>query len=221
MKRALDFIFSALLLVFLSPIFLIIVAAVKISSKGPAFFTQRRIGKNNKEFILYKFRTMKIGTPDVATHLLSNPKQYITRVGKVLRKTSFDELPQLLNILKGNMSIIGPRPALYNQYDLIKLRTKVNVHKLIPGVTGWAQINGRDALTIEKKVEFDEYYLKHKSLVFDIKIFIFTLFKVLRAEGVLEGGQKGILPNRVEEEIEFQKEVAVTSDTYQYAEQKL
>ncbi|MCX7883734.1 MAG: sugar transferase [Caloramator sp.] len=187
MKRFLDILLSLICFILFSPFFIIICIAIKLDSKGSIFFTQRRIGKNNKEFILYKFRTMKVGTPEVATHLLKNPDAYITRVGKILRKTSLDEVPQLLNIIKGEMAIVGPRPALYNQYDLIELRTAKGVHTLLPGVTGWAQINGRDALSIEEKVKYDEYYLQNYSILFDIKILFLTVFKVLRAEGVIEG----------------------------------
>lgn len=190
MKRNFDILTSLLLLVILSPLFLILMITIKLTSKGPVFFTQKRIGKDNKDFLLYKFRTMKIDTPNVATHLLDNPEQYITTVGKFLRKSSFDELPQLINILKGDMTYVGPRPALYNQYDLKRMRTKVGVHKLLPGVTGWAQINGRDAIAIENKVKYDEEYLLNRSIKFNIKIIFLTVFRVLRADGFVEGGVK-------------------------------
>jgi Sugar transferases involved in lipopolysaccharide synthesis len=190
MKRFFDALFSFVFLIILSPLFLIISIAIKLTSKGPIYFKQRRIGKDNREFILYKFRTMKIGTPDVATELLKDSKKYITKVGKFLRQSSLDELPQLLNILIGDMSFIGPRPALYNQYDLTEARTKVGVHKLRPGLSGWAQVNGRDMLTVEQKVNYDVYYLKHISVLFDIKIVFRTILKVLRADGVIEGGIK-------------------------------
>ncbi len=163
---------------------LAIAILVKVTSKGPVLYWSDRIGTDNKIFKMPKFRTMKINTPAVATHLLSNPKQYLTRVGKFLRRSSLDELPQLLSILKGDMSFVGPRPALFNQDDLIQLRTKKGIHKLTPGLTGWAQINGRDELPIPVKVEFDEYYMKHRSFLFDLKILWLTLLKVLRKEGI-------------------------------------
>lgn len=189
MKRLCDIVISLIMIIILSPLLLIIILVIKFDSKGPQLFTQRRIGRNNKEFILYKFRTMRTDTPNVATHLLKNPETYITTFGKFLRKSSFDELPQFLNILKGDMTFIGPRPALYNQYDLIGLRTKCGVHNLKPGVTGWAQVNGRDSLEISEKVNFDFYYLKNQSLALDIKIIFWTFLKVLKAEGILEGSQ--------------------------------
>lgn len=187
MKRFFDILFSTILFILLLPLFLVIIIGIKLTSKGSAFFIQRRIGKNNKEFLLYKFRTMKINTPNVATHLLDNPEKYITSFGKFLRKSSLDELPQLINILKGEMTFIGPRPALYNQYDLINMRTEVKVDKLLPGVTGWAQVNGRDSLLLYEKVEYDKYYLDNKSILFDLKILLITFFKVIRADGILEG----------------------------------
>jgi O-antigen biosynthesis protein WbqP len=181
---------SFILLVILSPLFLIIAIIIKLNSKGPVFFTQMRIGKNNELFKFYKFRTMKIGTPDVATDKLDNSTSYITAIGKILRKSSLDELPQLINTFKGDMTFVGPRPALYNQYELKELRTKAGVHKLLPGVTGWAQINGRDNNDDYEKTEHDRYYLNNKSLGLDMKILFRTVFKVLKAEGVLEGGNK-------------------------------
>lgn len=190
MKRFFDILTSFLLLAIISPMLILIMILIKLTSKGPIFFAQKRTGKNNKLFLLYKFRTMKINTPNVATHLLNDPERYITFFGKFLRKSSFDEFPQLINIFKGDMTYVGPRPALYNQYDLKRMRTKVGVHKLIPGVTGWAQINGRDAITNEKKVEYDEYYFKNKSIIFDMKILFLTIIRVLRADGVVEGGIK-------------------------------
>jgi len=186
MERFLDIIVSLFILVVLSPFFLIIALLIKLNSKGPVFFTQMRIGKDNRQFKFYKFRTMKIGTPNVATDKLDNSKSYITAIGKVLRKTSIDELPQLINTLKGDMTFVGPRPALYNQYDLNEMRTEVGVHKLIPGVTGWAQINGRDNNDDREKTEYDVYYLNNKSFALDIKILFKTVFKVIKAEGVLD-----------------------------------
>lgn len=187
MKRFLDILCSAVLLILLSPLFLILVISIKLTSKGPVLFKQRRIGKENKEFLLYKFRSMRIDAPNVATHLLEDPDKYITSIGKFLRKSSLDELPQLINILKGEMTFVGPRPALYNQYDLIEMRTKAGVHKLIPGVTGWAQINGRDEIELDEKVKYDKYYLENRSILLDIKTVFLTFFKVLKAEGISEG----------------------------------
>ena len=176
-------------LIILSPIFLIIAILIKLESKGPVFFKQERIGKNNNNFMIYKFRSMRPDTPDVATHLLDDPDIFITKVGKFLRKTSLDELPQFINIIKGEMLFVGPRPALYNQYDLRDLRTEKDVHVLLPGVTGWAQINGRDELEIPDKVEFDRQYLEYRSIFFDIKILILTVLKVFKSEGVVEGSK--------------------------------
>ena len=187
MKRIFDLISSLVGIIVLSPIILIVAIVIKITSPGPILFSQRRIGKGNKEFKIYKFRTMKIDTPNLPTHLLEKPEQWITPVGKFLRKTSLDELPQLWNILNGEMSVVGPRPALYNQKDLITLRTEKKIHKLVPGLTGWAQINGRDELPIPKKVQLDEEYLKRKSFFFDIKIIFMTVFKVAKSEGIKEG----------------------------------
>ena len=189
MKRLMDILFGLILLIILSPLLLIIILVIKVDSKGPAVFVQRRIGRNNREFILYKFRTMRTETPNVATHLLKEPQNYITTFGNFLRKSSLDELPQLINIIKGDMTYIGPRPALYSQYDLIDLRTRCGVHLLKPGVTGWAQVNGRDSLELSEKVSFDFYYLEHHDLAFDIRILFLTILKVLRAEGILEGNQ--------------------------------
>ncbi|MDR3541196.1 MAG: sugar transferase [Desulfosporosinus sp.] len=198
MNRVFNILISLILLIFLSPLLLIIILGIKIDSRGPVFFTQMRIGKNNKVFVLYKFRTMRTEAPNVATHLLVDPQSYITPFGKFLRKSSIDELPQFINILKGDMTFIGPRPALYNQFDLIDLRTRCGVHTLRPGVTGWAQVNGRDYLDINEKVDYDFYYLEHRKLIFDLKILYMTVFKVLRAEGVLEGSQNPNTPDKRE-----------------------
>jgi len=157
---------------------------VKLTSKGPVLYFSNRVGKNNFIFRMPKFRTMRVDTPAVATHLLSDPDSFLTPIGKFLRKTSLDELPQLWSILKGDMSIVGPRPALCNQKDLIALRSQKGVHVLTPGLTGTAQINGRDELPIPVKVEFDEYYLKNRSFLFDLKIIFKTVVKVLKSEGV-------------------------------------
>ncbi|WP_373598236.1 sugar transferase [Paraclostridium bifermentans] len=176
-------------LVILSPLFLIIALLIKLESKGPVFFKQERIGKDNVNFMIYKFRSMRTDTPDVPTHLLNDPEIFITKVGKFLRKTSLDELPQFINIIKGEMVFVGPRPALYNQYDLRDLRTEKGVQVLIPGVTGWAQVNGRDELEIPDKVEFDRQYLERRSVMFDIKILFLTVLKVFKSEGVVEGSR--------------------------------
>lgn len=174
-------------LILLSPLFLVVGILIKLESKGPVFFKQERVGKDNINFTIYKFRSMRTDTPDIATHLLDNPDIFITKIGGFLRKTSLDELPQLLNIVKGEMLFVGPRPALHNQYDLNDSRELIGVDKLYPGVTGWAQINGRDELDIEEKVEFDKEYLENRSIIFDIKIVFMTLFKVFKKEGIVEG----------------------------------
>jgi O-antigen biosynthesis protein WbqP len=184
MKRIFDLIL-ALIILALSFIPLIFIAiAVRLTSKGPTLFWSSRVGKDNRIFSMPKFRTMRAETPQVATHLLRNPKQYETPIGPFLRKTSLDELPQLFNIFKGDMSFVGPRPALFNQHDLIQLRTKGKVHHLLPGLTGLAQINGRDTLSIPDKVALDVEYLKQQSFVFDIRILWATILKVLKRDGV-------------------------------------
>lgn len=188
-KPSIDFILSIIGFILLSPIFLILCIWIKCDSKGPIFFKQKRFGKDKKFFYIYKFRTMYTDTPkDMPTHLLSNPEQYITKSGKFLRKTSLDELPQIINIIKGEMAIIGPRPALWNQEDLMKERDKYGANALKPGLTGWAQINGRDELEIDVKAKFDGEYVKKVSLLFDIKCFIGTFISVLKSDGVVEGG---------------------------------
>jgi O-antigen biosynthesis protein WbqP len=184
MKRISDILLSFLLLSVLSIPMIFIALIIKLTSKGPALYWSDRIGKNNIIFKMPKFRTMRQGTPAVATHLLHNPKNYITPIGRVLRRLSIDELPQFISVLKGDMSFVGPRPALFNQHDLIELRTKRGVHRLVPGVTGWAQINGRDELPIPVKVQYDEYYLHHRSFGFDLRILSLTLIRVLRRSGV-------------------------------------
>lgn len=162
----------------------LIALLIKLTSKGPIIYWSDRIGSNNTIFKMVKFRTMKLDAPPVATHLLKDPDMFLTKIGGFLRKTSLDELPQLFNILKGDMSFVGPRPALFNQYDLIELRSRKNIRRIIPGVTGWAQINGRDDLSIPAKVDFDEYYLKNRSFVLDFKILCLTVLKVLKKEGI-------------------------------------
>ena len=188
-KRTLDFICSLLALIVLSPLFLILIIAIKIDSKGPVLFKQKRVGIHKKHFNILKFRTMRIDTPnDVPTHQLKNPDQYITKVGKFLRKTSLDELPQIWNIFIGQMSIIGPRPALWNQYDLIEERDKYGANDIPVGLTGWAQINGRDELPINVKAKLDGEYVKRMSPFMDIRCFFGTIVSVLKSEGVKEGG---------------------------------
>ena len=177
-------IISILLFISLSPIFALVALAIIIDDGFPVFFRQRRIGINNDEFWIYKFRTMKKETPDIPTHLVKEEQYYNTVIGPILRKLSIDELPQLINIVKGEMVFVGPRPALYNQDNLIKLRTEKNIHNLKPGVTGWAQVNGRDELSIPEKVKLDEYYLQNKSIILDIKILFMTGFQVIFPKGV-------------------------------------
>lgn len=188
-KRLLDLILSGCAIVVLSPVYLLIAIAIKLDDPGPVFFRQKRVGIHKTHFEILKFRTMKCCTPkDVPTHLLENPEQYITRVGKVLRKTSLDELPQIFQIFTGKMSIIGPRPALWNQFDLIAEREKYGANDLRPGLTGWAQINGRDELPIDVKARFDGEYVEKIGFLFDCKCFFGTIFSVLRSDGVVEGG---------------------------------
>jgi len=177
-------IFSLILLTCLSPILLIVAITIIVDDGFPVLFRQKRMGQNNAHFWIYKFRTMKKDAPDIATHLVKDGTSLYTSIGPFLRKFSFDELPQLINILKGDMIFIGPRPALYNQDDLIALRTQAGVQTLMPGVTGWAQVNGRDELSIPDKVKMDEYYLINKSLWLNIKILFMTVFKVFKTEGV-------------------------------------
>ena len=188
-KRIIDFILSLCGLIILSPVFIILCIWIKLDSKGPILFKQKRIGINKSNFNIYKFRTMYVDTPkDMPTHMLANPNQFITRAGKFLRKTSLDELPQIINILKGEMSIIGPRPALWNQDDLIAERDKYQANNVKPGLTGWAQINGRDELEIPVKARLDGEYVKRISFLFDLKCFFGTITSVLRSDGVVEGG---------------------------------
>ena len=188
-KRGLDIILSAAGIAVLSPLWLGLSAAIKLDSPGPVFFTQKRVGKNKTYFPILKFRTMRIDTPhDVPTHLLENPEQWITRVGRFLRKTSLDELPQIFNIFVGQMSVIGPRPALWNQEDLIAERDKYGANDVRPGLTGWAQINGRDELPIDVKARLDGEYVEKLSFFFDCKCFFGTIACVLKKEGVVEGG---------------------------------
>ena len=188
-KRTLDIVLSFLGMLVLSPFFLLLVLAIKLDSKGPVLFKQKRVGLHKKHFYILKFRTMRIDTPkDTPTHLLENPEQWITKVGKFLRKTSLDELPQIWNIFVGDRSIIGPRPALWNQYDLIEERDRYGANDVLPGLTGWAQIHGRDELPIAKKAELDGYYVQHLSFGLDVRCFFGTIKSVAKSEGVVEGG---------------------------------
>jgi O-antigen biosynthesis protein WbqP len=175
---------ALLLIIFFAPIFFIVAVAILIEDGFPIFFTQNRVGINYSFFNIYKFRSMKKNTPNVATHLLTNPAQYLLKIGKFIRKTSLDELPNLINIVKGEMVFVGPRPALYNQDDLMALRVATGVSKLKPGITGWAQINGRDEISIQEKVKLEQEYLQRKSFLFDIKILIKTFTNVLFSKGV-------------------------------------
>ena len=183
-KRIFDLFFGVLIIIALIVPMIFIFIFVKCTSKGPAIYSSFRVGKDNKIFKMPKFRSMIIEVPDVATHLLNNPDTFLTPIGSFLRRYSLDELPQLLSVLKGDMSFVGPRPALHNQYDLINLRTEKGVHKLLPGITGWAQINGRDELSIPEKVKLDEEYLNRFTFWFDINILWMTLIKVTKSDGV-------------------------------------
>ncbi|PIQ90252.1 MAG: lipid carrier--UDP-N-acetylgalactosaminyltransferase [Candidatus Omnitrophica bacterium CG11_big_fil_rev_8_21_14_0_20_41_12] len=183
-KRIFDLVLALVLIVLFSILMLAVVVLIKLMFKGPAIFWTDRVGVNNVIFKMAKFRTMKLDTPQLATHLMENPEIYLIPLGAFLRRYSLDELPQLFNVLKGDMSFVGPRPALFNQDDLVELRTKKNIHTLVPGVTGWAQVNGRDDLPIPVKVSFDEYYLNHRSFVFDLRIIFLTAVKVIKKEGI-------------------------------------
>lgn len=196
-KRKLDIVIALIALIVLSPVLLILSILVKMTSKGPIFFKQKRVGIDKTYFYIWKFRTMRTDTPkDVPTHLFSNPEQFITPIGRFLRKTSLDELPQLFNIAAGQMAIVGPRPALWNQYDLIEKRDKYGANDVLPGLTGLAQINGRDELEISKKAKLDGIYVKKMSFLFDICIIVKTIFRVLERDGVKEGGIKVNNKNR-------------------------
>jgi len=187
-KQLFDYLFSFCLAIILAPLFFLITIIIKLDSKGPVLFKQKRIGKDNVSFDIYKFRTMRTDTPkDMPTHLLNDATSFITHIGAFLRKSSLDELPQLFNILRGEMSFIGPRPALWNQYDLIELRKTVHADQLKPGITGWAQVNGRDELPLGVKADYDGYYAKHVSFILDVKIFFKTILSVLKADGIREG----------------------------------
>ena len=188
-KRLLDILLSGFGILILAPVYLLLAIAIKIDDPGPVFFTQKRVGIHKTHFQILKFRTMKMETPrDVPTHLLENPQQYITRVGRILRKLSLDELPQIFQIFTGEMSVIGPRPALWNQFDLIAERDKYGANDVRPGLTGWAQINGRDELPIDVKARFDGEYVENLSFAFDCRCFFGTIASVLKSDGVVEGG---------------------------------
>ena len=196
-KRALDIFLSLLALILLSPVFLIVAIAIKTTSPGPVFFKQKRVGIKKTHFMIYKFRTMRTDAPkDAPTHLLENAQSFITPIGRFLRASSLDELPQLINILKGEMSIVGPRPALWNQFDLIAERDKYHANNILPGLTGWAQINGRDELPIDIKARLDGEYVQRMSFFFDVRCILGTVLSVLRREGVHEGS---ISPSKKEE----------------------
>ena len=200
-KRLLDIVLSALGTVVMLPVYILIAVAIELDDPGPVFFRQKRVGIHKTHFQIMKFRTMKVNTPkDTPTHLLANPKQYITRVGRVLRKTSLDELPQIFQIFTGKMSVIGPRPALWNQFDLIAQRDRYGANDVRPGLTGWAQINGRDELPIDVKARLDGEYVKNLSFGFDCRCFFGTIVSVLRSDGVVEGGTGMLEKQRSEEE---------------------
>lgn len=201
-KRLLDVLISLVGLFLLMPMLLLIACFVKVDSRGPLLFKQKRIGKDKVYFDIYKFRTMFANTPsEIPTHKLQTPGKYITRSGRVLRRTSLDELPQLWNIIKGDMSIIGPRPALWNQTDLIEERDRYGANNIRPGLTGWAQINGRDELSISEKAELDGEYVRRLCFAFDVRCFVGTILSIFRHEGVVEGGT-GTLNDKVKEEKE-------------------
>ena len=199
-KRLIDILLSGCAIVVLLPVFLVLILAIKLDSPGPVFFRQKRVGIHKTHFGILKFRTMRIDTPrDCPTHLLENPEQWITKVGKFLRKTSLDELPQLFNIFVGQMSVIGPRPALWNQFDLIEERDKYGANDVMPGLTGWAQINGRDELPIVVKAKLDGEYVEKLSFAFDVKCFLGTVVSVLKHDGVVEGGTGAMEKNKEED----------------------
>ncbi|MBP3851303.1 MAG: sugar transferase [Erysipelotrichaceae bacterium] len=189
LKRLLGLLMSVSGIIVLSPVYLVLILAIKTTSPGPIFFKQKRVGIHKTHFQILKFRSMRIDTPkDIPTHMLENPDQYITSVGKFMRKTSLDELPQLFNIVKGDMAVVGPRPALWNQYDLIAERDKYGANDVLPGLTGWAQVNGRDELEIDVKAKYDGQYVERMSFLFDCRCFLMTIASVLKHDGVVEGG---------------------------------
>jgi len=183
-KRIFDIFFSLILILLFSPIIILFSFIIKLTSRGPIIYFSKRVGKNSQIFKMPKFRSMLLQTPQVATHLLRDSNMYITKVGKILRKLSLDEIPQLFSVLKGDMSIVGPRPALFNQRDLIALRNSLNIDSIIPGITGWAQVNGRDSMSIEKKTELDKYYLLNRSFKLDFLVILLTFIKVLKFSNI-------------------------------------
>ena len=198
LKKIIDRVIALGSLVVLSPVFFLLILAIKLDSRGPVLFRQKRVGIHKRYFYILKFRTMRTDTPkDTPTHLLENPEQYITRVGRFLRKTSLDELPQIINILKGDMAIVGPRPALWNQYDLIAERDKYGANDVLPGLTGWAQINGRDELPINTKAKLDGQYVSRMSFFMDLRCIFGTIVSVLKQDGVVEGGTGALEKNRM------------------------
>ncbi|SFD87022.1 O-antigen biosynthesis protein WbqP [Lentibacillus persicus] len=212
LKRVIDLLLSSVGLIILSPVFLILIISIKLDSKGPVLFKQKRVGINKTYFNILKFRTMRIDTPkDTPTHLLKNPEGYITKVGRFLRKTSLDELPQILNIFVGHMSIIGPRPALWNQYDLIEERDKYGVNNVPPGLTGWAQIKGRDEIPIGEKAKLDGFYVQEMGAWMDIKCFFGTILSVLKSDGVIEGGT-----GNTKSDHENKKENILSEESFNY-----
>ena len=195
-KRVLDIVFSLCGLIFLAPVFLILMIWIKLDSPGPIFFKQKRVGRNKVHFSILKFRTMRTDAPhDMPTHLLTNPEAFITKSGRFLRRTSLDELPQIINILVGEMSIVGPRPALWNQYDLIAERDRYAANDVTPGLTGWAQVNGRDELEIDEKARLDGEYVRNLTFKMDATCFLMTIGNVLKQKGVVEGGTGAIAPH--------------------------
>ncbi len=208
-KRLLDVVFSLCGLIALAPVFLILTIWIKLDSPGPVFFRQKRVGKGKTHFNILKFRTMRTDAPpDMPTHLLTNPEAFITRSGRFLRKTSLDELPQIINILKGEMSIVGPRPALWNQYDLLEERDRYGANDVTPGLTGWAQVNGRDELEIDVKARLDGEYVHHMTFKMDATCFLMTITNVLKQKGVVEGGTGALAPH-----LEARKEEVKENET--------
>ena len=205
-KRILDFLLSLLALVVLSPLLLVLAVIIRATSPGPVFFRQKRVGQYKSHFMIYKYRTMRTDAPkDQPTHLLKDPNAYITPVGRFLRRSSLDELPQLFNILRGEMSLVGPRPALWNQFDLIAERDKYGANDVRPGLTGWAQINGRDELPIDVKARLDGEYVKRMSFFFDARCILGTVIKVMRSEGVVEGVQSETQTQREDTDAEYKQ----------------
>ncbi|WP_168123463.1 sugar transferase [Paenibacillus sp. HB172176] len=202
-KRLVDILLSVIGLIILSPLFLLIIVAIKLDSRGPVLFKQKRVGIHKTHFYILKFRTMRTDAPkDTPTHLLLNPEQCITRVGKWLRKTSLDELPQIINILVGQMSIIGPRPALWNQFDLVEKRERYGANDVLPGLTGWAQINGRDELPIDVKAKLDGQYVQNLGIYLDLKCFFGTLSSIVKRDGVIEGGTGSLSKKRTDNSLQ-------------------